>query len=212
MPRSRSNRRNNSGKRAPAGAGEPAPGRLPSGRVRRRLIAIAVAVVLAAATAWSWWSTGAAERDFMKLAQSGRPALATVPLHPDFGNAHLQPGQRANYHSRFPLSGPHANIWTTPGFYQSAQRPEEIVHALEHGNIVVYYDSPGEATLRTLKDWAALYDGMWSGMVVTPMPGLGQAVVLTAWRRMLRLDVFDAAPAAAFIDAYRGRGPENPVR
>jgi len=53
---------------------------------------------------------------------------------------------------------------------------------------------------------------MWSGIVATPMPGIGEAVVLTAWRRMLRLDTFDAATAAAFIDAFRGRGPENPVR
>ena len=29
---------------------------------------------------------------------------------------------------------------------------------------------------------------------------------------MLKQDTFDAAGAAAFIDAYRGRGPENPMR
>ena len=35
---------------------------------------------------------------------------------------------------------------------------------------------------------------------------------MTAWRKRLRLKTFDASAAAAFIDAYRGRGPENPVR
>ena len=44
------------------------------------------------------------------------------------------------------------------------------------------------------------------------MAGLGQSVVLTAWAKRLDLDRFDPAPAAAFIDGYRGRGPENPVR
>ena len=33
-----------------------------------------------------------------------------------------------------------------------------------------------------------------------------------AWRRTLTLDPFDGDAGAAFIDAYRGRGPEHPVR
>jgi hypothetical protein len=37
-------------------------------------------------------------------------------------------------------------------------------------------------------------------------------VVLTAWRKILKLDTFEPASAAAFVDAYRGRGPENKVR
>jgi hypothetical protein len=37
-------------------------------------------------------------------------------------------------------------------------------------------------------------------------------VVLTAWRKILKLDSFEPAAAAAFIDTYRGRGPEKRVR
>ncbi len=44
------------------------------------------------------------------------------------------------------------------------------------------------------------------------MPGMGKRVVLVAWTKLLRLRKFDAASAAAFIDAYRGRGPEQRVR
>jgi hypothetical protein len=181
-------------------------------RLRRRLIAGAIGIVLVAAGIWFVARFDASESAFLNLAEAGRPALGTPPLYPDFGNSHLQPLQRTNYRTQFPLSGPHADTWTMPGFYDSPEAPEMLVHALEHGNIVIYYDAPSEAAMRSLKDWAALYRSMWSGIVVTPMPGLGQAVVLTAWRRMLRLDTFDAALAAAFIDAYRGRGPENPVR
>jgi hypothetical protein len=35
---------------------------------------------------------------------------------------------------------------------------------------------------------------------------------LTAWTKKLSLVQFDEAAAAAFIDAFRGRGLENPVR
>jgi hypothetical protein len=44
------------------------------------------------------------------------------------------------------------------------------------------------------------------------MPGIGQQIILTAWTKELRLEEFDAAAAAAFIDRFRGRGPEHPVR
>lgn len=170
------------------------------------------ATVAIVAAAWLVFRPGSAERAFMSLANAGRASVESLPLHPNFGNAHLQPGQRANYRTQFPLSGPHADTWTMPGFYNSPEPSQTLVHALEHGNIVIYYEAPGDSTVRLLREWAAMYSAMWSGIVATPMPGLGQAVVLTAWRRMLRLDTFDAAPAAAFIDAYRGRGPENPVR
>ncbi len=63
-----------------------------------------------------------------------------------------------------------------------------------------------------LKDWASLFSGNWSGVVAVPSSGLGKAVVLTAWRKILKLDAFEPAAAAAFVDAYRGRGPENKVR
>ena len=63
-----------------------------------------------------------------------------------------------------------------------------------------------------LEDWAGLYTGPWSGVVVTPAPGIGEELVLTAWNQTLRLKPFDAASAAAFVDRFRGRGPEHPVR
>ena len=68
------------------------------------------------------------------------------------------------------------------------------------------------ATRATLEPWTGLFRGQWSGLVAMPRAGLGPAVMLTAWRRSLTLKEFDAAAAAAFIDRFRGRGPEHPVR
>ena len=47
------------------------------------------------------------------------------------------------------------------------QTAERLVHALEHANIVIYYDKPGDAVLQTLDSWTGLYGGQWSGIVVT---------------------------------------------
>jgi hypothetical protein len=60
--------------------------------------------------------------------------------------------------------------------------------------------------LETLRRWTALFDRDWGGIVVVPKSGLGAAVVLTAWDKRLRLDPFDSAAAAAFIDAFTGPG------
>ena len=78
--------------------------------------------------------------------------------------------------------------------------------------MVVYDDRRPEDAMATLEDWSGLYGGPFSGIVVTRQPGLGDKLVLTAWRKSLSLDGFDADAMAVFIDAYRGRGPENPIR
>ncbi|PSN11618.1 hypothetical protein C7293_23530, partial [filamentous cyanobacterium CCT1] len=99
-----------------------------------------------------------------------------------------------------------------PGVYTEAQRPEQLVHALEHGNIVIYYDQPTAEAMTTLKSWADQFSGPWEGIVVVPKAGLGGEIVLTAWTKKLAMPEFSPQAAAAFVDEYRGRGPENPVR
>jgi hypothetical protein len=47
---------------------------------------------------------------------------------------------------------------------------------------------------------------------VVPSPGLKERIVLTAWEKRLLLDRFDEGAAAAFLEAFRGRGPEGAMR
>ena len=180
-----------------------------AGNAAQRYALIAIAVL--AIGGGLWWLISGGER-FRQLARDGAPALARVTSEASLGREHLAPGAPYAYRSRFPTSGPHDPTWVKAGFYAAPQPATRIVHALEHGNIVVYYDKPDAGALDTMKDWAAQYPGQWDGVVIVPMAGLGERVVLTAWTKRLDLDKFDAATAAAFVDAFRGRGPENPVR
>ncbi|MBI3126126.1 MAG: DUF3105 domain-containing protein [Candidatus Tectomicrobia bacterium] len=116
------------------------------------------------------------------------------------------------YRTDPPTSGSHYPVATSPGFYESPQLPGNLVHALEHGSIVIYYDDPGREAMQRLREWASHYADPWAGLVVTPKPGLGRVVILTAWTKKLQLAEFDSKAAAAFIDRFRGRGPERPVR
>ncbi len=228
MPRSKSRRKrkNKPGRGTPgrgaksqaiawgAAAGEGRAGAAAAQRkpLRRAIFGVGAVVVIAAAVWWWWWDTRQATESFEALAARGAPALERVETMRDEGGGHLPQGQDIPYQSDPPTSGPHWPTPTEPGFYSDRQWPEALVHALEHGNIVIYYDTPSEETVARIRDWTGLYRGAWDGVVAAPRPGLAGEIILTAWRRVLRLDPFDGAGAAAFIDRYRGRGPENRVR
>lgn len=171
------------------------------------------ALVLAVA-AWGFlrWQGQQGVPSLESLIEEGKPALTQVQNHPDYGRSHANIGASLSYATDPPTSGTHWYNWSEPGFYTRGEPREKLVHALEHGNVVIYYDQPSEEVLKTLRAWAGRYRGQWDGLVVVPKAGLGQTVELTAWTKLLRLERWDAAAAAAFIDAYRGRGPENPVR
>ncbi|PZO60414.1 MAG: hypothetical protein DCF15_01885 [Phormidesmis priestleyi] len=145
--------------------------------------------------------------------EAGKAALSAVETFPDKGQKHVEPGESVNYEQVFPTSGPHDPNPIAPGFYTQEQRPEQLVHSLEHGNIVVYYDEADAQTKQTLQSWATQFPGAWDGVVVVPMSGIKASIVLTAWTKQLTLlRPFAPDAAASFIDLYRGRGPENPVR
>ncbi len=150
--------------------------------------------------------------EFTALASQGRESLTRVATQRDEGRGHSAPGERLVYGANPATSGRHFPTWVNPGFYETAKGRSNLVHSLEHGMIVIFYDDPGAAVMERLRDWTALFPGAWSGIVSVARAGLGEKLILTAWRRTLRLDRFEEKAAAAFIDAYRGRGPEHPVR
>lgn len=180
-------------------------------RQRDRFLAVA-GVLLLGFIVYKWWSFSSFEDNFMTLVAEGQSALSDVRDFPSRGQTHLNAGQSHTYGERFPTSGPHDPWPVDPGFYREIQRPTQLVHSLEHGHIVIYYDEPAPGVLSQLREWASQYSGPWDGIVIVPKPNLGEEIVLTAWTRLLRQEPFDPAAAAAFIDLYRGRGPENPVR
>ena len=181
-------------------------------RSRDRLIVVVVIVAAIIGGGWFWWSQTQATSAVDDLATAGASALDRVRTELSAGNDHLPIGQRITYPSQFPTSGDHDTRPIRAGFYDEPQWPERLVHAQEHGNIVIYYDQLDPVDRDILREWTGLYTGQWDGVVATPMPGIGRRVVLVAWTKLLRLRKFDAESAAAFIDAYRGRGPEQRVR
>ncbi len=143
-------------------------------------------------------------------AQGQDDPLAAVQTLPDQGAQHTS--DQVDYGNSFPTSGSHSPTPAPPGFYTDRVPAENLVHALEHGNIVIYYDQPGEAAITALRGWAQQYQGALDGVIAVRVRGIGRGIALTAWNKRLISPEFDEQAAFAFIDAFRGRGPERQVR
>jgi hypothetical protein len=200
-------------KRTAAKVPEKMPEEAPQGLRRSHVVLLIVAFFGLSLIAWLWWNSKQADSGFQQQIAEGQSALTRVRSFPSEGlEQHVPQGSSVYYRTAPPNAGAHYPTPSNPGYYETLQPPGNLVHALEHGHIVIYYDRTSSDAMQSLKDWANRFQDRWAGVIVTPMPGIGQEIILTAWAKDLRLGKFDAAAAAAFIDRFRGRGPEHPVR
>lgn len=151
------------------------------------------------------------------LPESGDPdLLEDVEQYPSQGNDHVSEGTDVEYDTTPPTSGPHYSTTVGAGFYEETPQLERIVHSLEHGAVVIYYDPAAldSDARQHLQALANEHTGTWASVIVAPHPEENpeSAYVLTAWEHMLKLDEYDREVVRAFLAEYLGRGPENPVR
>lgn len=111
---------------------------------------------------------------------------------------------------RPPTGGQHNSVWSTcDGKVYDAQVPQEnATHSLEHGAAWLAYRP--DLPQRDVEKLAALVAGQ-PYRLMSPYPGLTEAVSLQAWGRQLKLDAVDVTRAKTFLDAY-ANGPQTPER
>ncbi len=145
------------------------------------------------------------------------PALDDVEQFDSNGREHVSSGTALDYPREPPLSGDHyGSGFTQAGFFE--ERPDfgNIVHSLEHGAVVIYYDPDAlsDTAEEDLRGWAQEYTDNFASVIVAPHPADDPpaAYVLTAWQHRLQLSEYDRPAVKAFLGEYLGRGPERPVR
>lgn len=133
---------------------------------------------------------------------------------PDQGRDHVAEGTTVEYESDPPTSGPHYPSWAPTGIHREVIRDEYLVHNLEHGQVVIFYHPTeiSDDSARKITELTEEFDGQWDAVLAVPRPDMDVELTLTAWTYKMELDSFDEELIDAFVDAYRGRGPENPVR
>lgn len=133
---------------------------------------------------------------------------------------HVNDGQPLNeYNSNPPTSGSHYGRGLDRGFYDVADIPGisadpvgHLVHNLEHGYIILWYncDIISESECATLKEDLENYvnNTFVPKQIAFPWSGTEFPVVLTSWGRMLEMSKFDAGDARSFVNANRLLAPE----
>ena len=121
-----------------------------------------------------------------------------------------------------PTSGPHNEQPAVYGSYEDPVPLAQTVHNLEHGGIVIHYgpDVP-DADVQAIRDF---YNDDPNGLVVAPLPKLGDKIALTAWTTEESLSAqpgdngkgflvtcpsFEADVFSSFVDEHRFKGPER---
>lgn len=151
---------------------------------------------------------------------------------PNDGSAHVPvgvdcraaPQSHANcgsspYSSLPATSGPH---WDPSGLanwgvYSTPQPESQLVHSLEHGGIVIWYDPEqlDAAGVQALEDYvdrqtASGISGRYK-FILSPWgaaDALPAPIVATAWRYLLELETADTSAIDEFARARYGRSPE----
>jgi hypothetical protein len=138
----------------------------------------------------------------------GAPVECTEEEFPDQGAEHFEaPPLDFEYNSFPATSGPHAHQTIIWDIYTEPLPEFNLVHNLEHGGIVVQFgESVSADDVEALFGW---YVGSPDGLVVAPLPELGDKVAATAWQHLLTCTGFDEGALTAFRDAYRFNGPEK---
>ena len=137
------------------------------------------------------------------LTGPGRTSQTETRLR-DLGNDHIVPGdEHPSYKSVPAASGWHYSRPLAPapwGIYDRPLPDEVLVHNLEHGGIGIHYDCPEGCPelVARLAAFAPEYDKV----IVSPYPGMGTRIALTAWTFIDKLDEFDEERIAEFIDAH----------
>jgi hypothetical protein len=112
------------------------------------------------------------------------------------------------YGTNPPTSGNHLATPAAPGFYDEAVNPGTLVHNLEHGQIVFWYDP--DAPDEVLDAIEAAVDQEAAASLAVPWDQLEGSYnfAMTAWGASQHCGQVSQEVVDAFREEYQGRGPE----
>lgn len=140
-----------------------------------------------------------------------------VPIQ---GASHIPVGQpHEPYNSNPPTSGPHYEEPAEVGFYDVAPADEALVHNLEHGHVVIWYNCSQLSASQCSELKSQIKGVMQSAgnslitntpkLVAVPRTAMETQLALTTWGRLDKFDSFDRQRILSFIKAFRDTAPEN---
>jgi Protein of unknown function (DUF3105) len=189
---------------------------------RRKLLLVAGAAVVAAAIAAGAFFLIRSTTDSVDVATAMREAGCTYrEVDATAAGIHIpNPDAMPEQWTTFPpTSGPHFGTPAIFGEYDEPVQLARAVHNNEHGGVVVYYgDDVAETQVDELRGF---YRDDPTGMLLTPLPRLGNRIAMTAWTAPVQGEEgepkghlalcprYDERAFKAFRDELRFKGPER---
>ncbi|MDQ3767037.1 MAG: DUF3105 domain-containing protein [Actinomycetota bacterium] len=180
---------------------------------RRNLMTTGIAVVVLAGAVALIIAERTRESAPVGVAASEASCESIQTYEPQKGD-HIEDGaSHPPYNSDPPTSGPHYVDPALPGFYPAPLRPEQLVHNLEHGQIVFWYRP--DASEETITAIEALIDreppAQEAALLAAPYDGVpaSDSFVLTAWGASQSCDGVSQEVVDEFRARYQGLGPER---
>jgi hypothetical protein len=177
-------------------------------RRRRNLVTFAIAGAVAALVVFLIFSERT-EEQAVDGVTAGEAGCTDIEEPEELGADHVDEGTPVNYNSTPPTSGPHYQQTANVGFSEEPIRPEQLVHNMEHGQVVVWF-SP-DAAQSTVDSLTAYVENAGIAMVGTPFGEVpdGKAFSITAWGALQSCDEVSEGILDRFRSRYQGRGPEQ---
>lgn len=132
--------------------------------------------------------------------------------------SHLPECSDIEYPMSPPVFGDHYPVWAAYQTYEFPVPLGYLVHSLEHGAVVFFYDCPDgcadevsqvQAFIDELPPDARCSEAVKRRVVLVPRRGLGARWAASAWGYSLRAECFDRPVFQQFYDAHLGRAPED---
>ena len=124
---------------------------------------------------------------------------------------HLPAGASADYTVIPPYGEEHSPIPLTCGIYSATPSFEMVVHAMEHGAVVLWYapESLSADDIAALTEIAARHLNDSDYAIQAPYGGLDVPLMLIAWGVRLPLDGVDERAIEQFFDEFHDEAPEH---
>ena len=128
--------------------------------------------------------TQAASTEVAPPQTEAAPAVCTEEEFPEQGAEHFDALPLGFEYNSFPAtSGPHAHQTIPWGLYTEPLPEFNLVHNLEHGGVVVQVGQDVSADdVEAIFEW---YVPSPNGLIVAPLPELGDKIAATAWQHLL---------------------------
>ncbi|MBA3365226.1 MAG: DUF3105 domain-containing protein [Actinobacteria bacterium] len=146
------------------------------------------------------------------------PALPNKSDHSDVPSLQTKP----NWNSFPPTSGPHFGETAVFGAFEEPVPLVRTLHNMEHGAVVIHYGR--NVPTETVAQLQSFYDEDPAGLILAPLPRLGDRIALTAWffdqargaeadyygeGKLAQCARFDEGAFTEFLDAFRFKGRER---